>query len=374
MRRTDTLIAGGGPAGAAAAIELARAGRRPLLLEREHEPRDIVCGGFMGWDTLAQLDTLGIDISALGARPIGHVRLISRDRQIVAGLPHRAVGLSRRTLDRAMLDRAINAGATIERGVRLRNANGPSLTATLGDGAELHCNALFLATGKHDLRGLPRLHDREPASLAIGFRTALTVSPAEQRALEGVIELHLFDGGYAGVLLQEDGCANLCLSVSPERLDGRRADALIADLAIEAPMLAARYGDASAHSGWSAIAGVPYGWRESRTASGIFRIGDQAAVIASLAGDGIGIALSSGREAALCYLRDGPAGAGAFQAGVARRSAFPLAIAGGLKAIAEQHPRLRSSLLSLLGHAPALAALGARLTRAGTMRNRSPHH
>jgi flavin-dependent dehydrogenase len=374
VRRTDPLIAGGGPAGAAAAIVLARAGGRPLLVERQREPRDIVCGGFMGWDTLAQLDALGIDVMALGARPIRDMRLISGARRIAAHLPHRAVGFSRRALDRAMLDHAVHAGAAIERGVRLRNADGPSQTAVLGDGSELRYDALFLATGKHDLRGLPRLHRRDPASLAIGLRTALTVSPAVQRALEGTIELHLFDGGYAGVLLQEDGHVNLCLSISPERLGGRRAEALIADLAAEAPMLAERYGGASAHSGWSAIAGVPYGWRESRTTAGIFRIGDQAAVIASLAGDGIGMALSSGREAALCYLRDGPIGASAFQTDVARRTAFPLAVAGGLKAVAEQHPRLRSGFLSLFGHAPALAALGARLTRAGTMRNRSARH
>ena len=44
----EVLIAGGGPAGAAAAILLARAGRRVLLAERETAPREKVCGEFLG--------------------------------------------------------------------------------------------------------------------------------------------------------------------------------------------------------------------------------------------------------------------------------------------------------------------------------------
>ena len=51
-----------------------------------------------------------------------------------------------------------------------------------------------------------------------GLRTALAPWPRLERALDGVIELHLFDGGYAGLLLQEDGSANLCLSAARRRL------------------------------------------------------------------------------------------------------------------------------------------------------------
>ncbi|HZF94101.1 MAG TPA: FAD-dependent monooxygenase, partial [Allosphingosinicella sp.] len=52
MPRTRALIVGGGPAGAAAAIALARAGAAPELIERSAGPRDVVCGGFLGWDAL----------------------------------------------------------------------------------------------------------------------------------------------------------------------------------------------------------------------------------------------------------------------------------------------------------------------------------
>ncbi len=76
----NTLIVGGGPAGCAAAITLARAGTAPRLIERSEGGHDIVCGGFLGWDALALLRRLGIDAAALGARPIARLRLIDGSR------------------------------------------------------------------------------------------------------------------------------------------------------------------------------------------------------------------------------------------------------------------------------------------------------
>ena len=75
MRRTAALIVGGGPAGSATAITLARAGAMPVLIERSLGERDVVCGGFLGWDALAALQRLGLDVEALGARPIHRLRL-----------------------------------------------------------------------------------------------------------------------------------------------------------------------------------------------------------------------------------------------------------------------------------------------------------
>ena len=287
MRRTAALIVGGGPAGAAAAITLARAGTRPLLTERTTGPHDMVCGGFLGRDALASLGSLGIDVGALGARPIVRVRLIAGTRRIEAPLPFAAAGLSRRTLDAALLDAASTAGAIVERGRTARQAEDQAVR--FADGERIAADMLLLATGKHDLRGLARPRIAHPA---LGFRIGCPVDAATARALDGTVELHLFDGGYAGLLMQEDGTANLCLSVDARRAP-RDGAALLADLAHETPLLAERVAYAPAH-GWSAIAQVPYGWRQREGAPGLLRLGDQAAVIASLVGDGVAIALASG--------------------------------------------------------------------------------
>jgi flavin-dependent dehydrogenase len=55
VRRTAALIVGGGPAGAAAAITLARGGAAALVVERDAETRDHLCGGFVSWRTLETL-------------------------------------------------------------------------------------------------------------------------------------------------------------------------------------------------------------------------------------------------------------------------------------------------------------------------------
>ena len=342
---------------------LGRSGLVPELFERSDGPRDVVCGGFLGWDALAALERLGLDAWQLGARPIGSLRLASSRRQVEARLPRRAAGLSRRTLDEALLLAAARAGAAVRRGVAVRAAEGPR-RIRLDSGEEIEADALLLATGKHELRGLARPREAIAADPVVGFRTALLPSPAVKEALEGTIELHLFHGGYAGLLLQEDGSANLCVSVARRRLSGAGAiEALIAELGSELPLLGRRLND-SAPGRWEAIAGVPYGWRAPTTEPGLFRLGDQAAVIASLAGDGIAIALTSGIHASLALLRDGPEGASAFQSRFAARAARPLAIASALRRAAENDAG-RRLLMRLLSVAPCLAPLAARLTRFG---------
>jgi flavin-dependent dehydrogenase len=358
------LIVGGGPSGAAAAITLARGGMAPRLIERAASARDVVCGGFLGWDALAALRRLGVDAAALGARPITRLRLVNGSHRVEARLPHAAVGLSRRRLDAALLALAAEAGATVTRGVTVRSADSERRTVRTQNGEEIACDALLLATGKHDLRGLARpLADRR-GTLAVGLRAALPRMAAREEALAATIELHLFDGGYAGLLLQEDGSANLCLSVSQARLTAAGGPLpLLSQLAWASPLLAERIG-ADEPQELAAIAGVPYGWRANRTAPGLFRLGDQGAVIASLAGDGIAMALTSGIGAAEALLTRGPSAAPDWQRHFRKCSRRPLAVAEALRHGAERSVS-RAMLMALLQLAPPLTRAAALLTRIG---------
>ncbi|HST35520.1 MAG TPA: FAD-dependent monooxygenase [Allosphingosinicella sp.] len=354
MRRAAALIVGGGPAGASAALALARGGAMPVLIERSPGERDLVCGGFLGWDAIAELKKLGLDPAMLGAKPIHRLRLVSGRTVVEAALPHAAAGLSRRRLDATLLRMAEEAGAAVLRGRAARALEGHRLR--LDDGEELEGDAIFLATGKHELRGAAR--GVGGRAVSIGLRAALAPSAALARELAGTIELHLYDGGYAGLLLQEDGAVNLCLTAARGRLSGG-PEALVAALTKEASLLGERIGGPAPD--WEAIAGVPYGWRAKATEPGLYRIGDQAAVIASLAGDGIAVALASGAAAShACLHGDGP-GARAYQRAFARRAKRPLAIAETLRHMAEAP--VRRNLLMKLAKVPGLAAKAAKLTR-----------
>jgi flavin-dependent dehydrogenase len=349
------LIVGGGPAGAAAAITLGRAGAMPVLVERSRGPRDIVCGGFLGWDALAALRRLGLDAAALGARPIHRLRLVSGGRRVEAPLPKAAAGLSRRCLDEAMLDLAEKSGATLRRGRAARAIDGR--TVRLDGGEEIEAEAVFIATGKHELRGAGREIGGRPVS--VGLRAAFAPSPATEAALAGTIELHLYEGGYAGLLMQEDGTVNLCLTVTRERMTGRPEE-LVQALIDRAPVLGERIGG-TMPGRWDAIAGIPYGWRARETAPRRYRLGDQAAVIASLAGDGIAIALESGVAAAEAYIAG--TRSETWQREFASRAARPVAVAEGLRRMAARSPG-RRAMMGLAG-LPGLAPAAARLTRIG---------
>lgn len=292
------VVIGGGVAGAAVAAHLARAGRAPILIEREAADAHKVCGEFISGEAAALLAQLGIELGALGAATIDRVRLVHRRRIAEARLPFAAWGLSRRRLDAALLDGAARFGAEVRRGVAARGLEGDRVLLAAGT---LPASAVFVATGKHELRGARRIAAAPPL---VGLKLHLRPGPRLAAWLAGVVELHLFRGGYAGLQLIEKGLANLCLIGPAERFGGagRSAAALMTAVAAEIPDLAERLGDAA--PAWTrplAVARIPYGYLH-RPAPGesdtLYRLGDQAAVIPSLTGDGVAIALQSAAWAA----------------------------------------------------------------------------
>ncbi|HEX8554422.1 MAG TPA: FAD-dependent monooxygenase [Sphingomonas sp.] len=333
MRRTAALIVGGGPAGAAAAITLAQGGTRALLLERHRVMPDSLCGGFLSWRSIRTLASLGIEADALNPNRVTRLRLFGGGRVRDVALPAPAVGVSRARLDRLLLDRAEAAGVAVQRGVTVRGID--ARTATLADGTEIESDTLFLASGKHDVRGSARPAPRA-ADPALGLRVRLPAHPTLDRLVGDAIELHPFRGGYAGIVRQEDGSANICMALRRSRLREAGGDpaALLLRLAAEHPHLGDRIALGTAPPA-DAVANVPYGWRALATRPGVFRVGDQAGVIPSLAGEGMGIALATGRSAAEAWIIGGPVAAEEWQRHTARRLRRPLAIAGLLRDIAE---------------------------------------
>ncbi|SEN46728.1 Dehydrogenase (flavoprotein) [Sphingomonas gellani] len=356
------LIVGGGPAGASAAISLARAGLAPLIVERTREPADALCGGFLSWRTLASLEKLGVATDELNPAPVTRMRLFAGERSRDLPLPAPARAVSRRRLDALLLARAEAAGARVERGVTAREVIGR--TVRFADGGTASGSALFFATGKHDVRGLARPPAASGGDPAIGLRLRLSPHPALSRLVGDAIELHLLDRGYAGLVLQEDGGGNLCCAVRRSRLRGAGSPAaLLSAMAREIPALGERIGHADlATDTIDATANVPYGWRAREGAEGVFRLGDQAAVIPSLAGEGMGIAIASGTLAAAALLAGGPDAAPQYQRHLSRRAARPLAIAGAAWRLAETPVLARATVSAFPA---AMISLLARATRIG---------
>lgn len=363
MTNPQVIVIGAGPAGSAAAIGLARAGAKTLLLERARETGDALCGGFLSWRSLARLDALGIDRAALGGQQVARVRLFADRRSSETALPDLAMGVSRRRLDSALQAAAEEAGAALERGVHATAIENGSVQTR--DGAILSAPALFLAAGKHGFRGFPR----EPATWqhtdpVMGLRLRLPQNAALDRLIGDAVELHLFDRGYAGLVRQEDGSANLCLAAHKSRLDAAGGDpaALLRALGETHPQLGERLALADWSCGVDAIGHVPYGWRTRDTAPGLFRLGDQAGVIPSLAGEGMGLAFASAEAAVAAWRHGSACAAPGFQRELAARMTRPFAIAN-LVWRAGENRRTAGILTSLSASFPPLVRWAMRATR-----------
>ncbi len=337
------IIVGGGIAGAAAACHLARAGHPALVIEREDGAHHKICGEFLSVETVAELRALGIEPLALGARRIGEVRLAHGLKITASPLPFEALSLSRHRLDEALLARAQTLGARVERGRGVAHIDEVT-----------HPHGVFVATGKHALRGV----ERRAGGGLTGLKMYYRLAPDQSAALGDAVELVMFPGGYAGLQRVEGDLANLCLLTRypAERLAGAiaRAPHLAVRLAGAEPLLPKPL----------AIANLPYGMvaRVEPEHPGRFRVGDQFAMIPSFTGDGMGIALVTARWAAQAWVERGAAGAQAYAARARRTVRGQMGLAASLATIG-LWPGAGRIVAELLRAAPGLMALGARATR-----------
>ena len=293
------LILGGGPAGASAAITLARAGHAVTLLERERTPTHKVCGEFLSHEALDELTHLGLDPAA--AVSIHSVRLAAASTSTAqANLPFTAKSLTRRCLDALLLTHAEALGAHILRGCtvqRLKRESAGWLGHT-ASGETFTADELLLATGKHDLHGHPRGAGKHPNLVA--FKMYFRLTPAQRAALSGHVELVLYPGGYGGLQPVEDDAANLCCLIERKHLQRLGGwPQLLEHMQHHNPHLRTRLTAAEPLLPKPlALSAIPYGFLRRTTEPHLWHLGDQAAVIPSFTGDGMSIALYSGRLAA----------------------------------------------------------------------------
>ena len=117
----DVIIAGGGPAGASAAIHLSTLGARVLLAEQKKFPRAKLCGEFISPECALHFERLGVVDQILSARPARLTETVfySKNGSSVRVPSHwftggdAALGLSRAEMDERLLRRAADVGVEI---------------------------------------------------------------------------------------------------------------------------------------------------------------------------------------------------------------------------------------------------------------------
>jgi flavin-dependent dehydrogenase len=306
-RAWDVVVLGGGPAGAATAALCAAAGARTLLLERDAFPREKVCGEFLSAEGVEVLGRLGaLDALAGAAPPAMDGCLLSDDRgrEVVSPLPdlpgpgRRALGISRGRMDLALLDLARRRGAVVrercEAAEPLVEDGRVAAVRLRAHGEVVRARVVVAADGRRSIvqrAFAPSIGDpaRTTGASWYGFKVHLR---GDASRLAGRVELHLFDGGYAGLGAIEGGRLNLCFlaTVQALRACGGDPSRIVAERILANPSARARLDGCAEAGTWKSVGPLRFGARRAALA-GALLVGDAAGTVDPFSGEGMSHAL-----------------------------------------------------------------------------------
>ncbi len=118
----DVAIAGGGLAGLALSIQLAKQGHRVILFEKEQYPFHKVCGEYISLESWDFLTRLGIELDKMRLPLITRLQISStKGKSVNQDLPLGGFGISRYLLDDLMAQKARAAAVLVEENTKVNN-------------------------------------------------------------------------------------------------------------------------------------------------------------------------------------------------------------------------------------------------------------
>jgi menaquinone-9 beta-reductase len=310
----DVIIAGGGPAGASAAIHLTMGGARVLLVEQKQFPRPKLCGEFISPECVPHFERLGVAEQMFAAHPsrLTETVFYARRGQSVSvpsawfGAGGFALGLSRSEMDERLLRRASAAGTTV-----LENAQVVNLVMQQSrvkgvtikhHGKEDSYSAPVTIDATGRARSLARRVNRV-GNQTVPQRAALVAFKAhltDANVAPGACEIYFYRGGYGGLSSIENGLSNLCFIASAQavRECGADAERVMREVLCRNRRAAETLGQARSVSPWLAVTLEGFGRHAVTPAPGLLLIGDAASFIDPFTGSGMLMALESGELAA----------------------------------------------------------------------------
>lgn len=209
MREYDVGIIGAGLAGMSAAIQLAKLGKRVLIVERSSYPRHKVCGEFLSQESIAFLERIGLPIKDWNLPLIDELVLSSQNgARVEAKLDVGGIGISRYKLDYEMAELLAVPEITFLDNSKVEQADANRIWV---NGQAFHCDTVIASFGKYPpLFSSP---EERPAKKYVGVKYHIRHDhPAEQ------IVLHSFEGGYCGMSKIEDKVSCLCYLIDADLL------------------------------------------------------------------------------------------------------------------------------------------------------------
>lgn len=304
----DVAIVGAGPAGSSAAIRLAIAGKRVVLIEKEIFPRHKLCGEFISPECLTHFDELGVKdaMRVAGGVEIAKTVFYARSGRGVEvpsawfGAAHKyAIGLSRAEMDMRLLTRAREVGVEVLEqtsvvdvllmdgivvGVKTRERDIRAHVTIDATG-----RARFLARRTHNGGGIRKAE-------YVAFKTHVTGCGVADDACE----IFSYTRGYGGSSRVENGLYNVCFIAAAEDVKQLGSDPrlVLRELVCTNKRAAEVFENLSFVGEWHAVPIERYGRWPLASRLGLLTIGDAAAFIDPFTGSGMLLALQSAKIAA----------------------------------------------------------------------------
>ena len=313
MSDYDVIIAGAGPAGTSAAIQLATNGLRVLLVEQKKFPRPKLCGEFISPECQDHFQRLGVAREIICSEPAAISETVFySNRGHHVSVPSNwfsermALGLSRAVMDDVLLRRAAAVGVDVIEGatvvgpwMNMDFVHGLKLRTEDGE-KEVRAPLTIDATGRARILARKTHHAHKQKPKLIAFKAHFQ----NTRVAPGACEIYFYPGGYGGLSSIEAG-SNLCFIISAEHVKRCHSDPerVMREMVLQNPRARHTLEAAQTTSEWLSASWEQFGRQSPAPAKGLLAIGDAAAFIDPFTGSGMLMAFESGELAAEVIVR-----------------------------------------------------------------------
>ena len=294
----DVIVVGAGPAGSVAARELARRGRRVVLIEAKRFPRPKICAGGISPSARSGLRRLGLwERIAPEAYEIRGIRLGARSGRETRWIgAASAVVLNRCRLDHLLAQAAVEAGAELREdcpATALVCEGGRTNGVQLAGGEALRATWVIAANGARGRLDTDPRPRRQLQTCIAWFRGIAFMPHVLEMYFDAEIAPH-----YGWLFPESDTVANVGICLDAERLRGRSVRDVFARFLDR--HFAARLASAEIIGKWRGFPISVTSEVRHHAPPGTLLVGEACRLVNPATGEGISYAVHSGALAAAC--------------------------------------------------------------------------